>query len=159
MRLLSFLTVLLSMTLVSCESFKRSFDGGYSIEADEVVVKDPPEERGANYVDVSGWHLKGNAINVTRDHTKRQVLRAAAQGGATLTSVKVPLHSQVSTVGRAQAIYYDVFHDRFELVGDPIVEQGTKITSKYGPDERILLHVDGKIWETKKETLVPELDL
>ena len=159
MRPLYLFIALLTLALSSCASFMRSFNAGYSIEADDVVVRTPPEEDGANYVDVSGWHLEGNAINVTRDQTKRQVLRASAQGGATLTSIQVPLHSQVSTVGRAQAIYYDAFHDRFELVGDPIVEQGTKITSKYGSDESILLYVDGKILERKKETLVPDVGL
>ncbi len=154
MRLLSFLTVLLSMALASCASFLHS--DGYFIEGDDVIKKSPPEENGANYVDVSGWHLEGKVINVGRDQTKRQVLRAAAQGGATLTSIKVPLHSQVSTMGRAQAIYYDAFHNRFELVGDPIVEQGTKITSLHGSDESLILYVDGKILERKKETLVPD---
>ena len=62
-------------------------------------------------------------------------------------------------MGRAQAIYYDAFHDRFELIGDPIVEQGAKVTSKYGPDESILLYVDGRILETKVETLVPDAGL
>ncbi|MCH1505544.1 MAG: LptA/OstA family protein [Verrucomicrobiales bacterium] len=159
MRLLSFITVLLSLALASCASFNRSFSAGYSIEADDVVLRKTPEEKGANYVDMSGWHLEGNAISVTRDQTKRQVLRASAQGGATLTSTQVPLHSRVNTVGRAQAIYYDAFHDRFELIGDPIVEQGAKVTSKYGPDESILLYVDGRILETKVETLVPDAGL
>ena len=59
-------------------------------------------------------------------------------------------------MGRAQAIYYDAFHNRFELVGDPIVEQGTKITSLHGSDESLILYVDGKILERKKETLVPD---
>ena len=142
------------MALVSCESLQRS--QGYSIEGDDGIAGRIPEENGANYVDVSGWRLEGKAINVSRDQTKRQVLRAAAQGGAALTSTKVPLHSQVSTVGRAQAIYYDAFHNRFELVGDPIVEQGTKITSLDGSDKSLIVYVDGKILERKKETLVPD---
>lgn len=152
MRLLTLLSALLTFALVGCDSFNT----GFSIEGEDAMRKySPPEESGATYVDVDGWRLEGGALNVTRDQSKNQVLRAAVQGGATLTSTKVPLHSQVPTVCRAQSIYYDAFHNRFELVGDPIIEQGVKVTSKYGSDARLLLYTDGKIIIEKIETLVP----
>lgn len=151
MRLLTLLSALLSLALVGCDSL----NSGFSIEGGDAIKYTPPEEQGATYVDVDGWRLEGGALNVTRDQSKNQVLRAAVQGGAILTSTDVPLHSQVPTVCRAQSIYYDAFHNRFELVGDPIIEQGVRVTSKYGSDARLLIYTDGKIIKQKVETLVP----
>ena len=150
MRTLTFL-MLLSVGLVSCELTNRD----YSIEGEPSFMGiTPPEESGATFVEMDGWRMEGNALNVTRDQSKRQVLRAAVQGGAQLRSLKVPLHSQVATTGAADAIYYDSFRGRFELVGDPVIEQGAQTTRKVGSGARLMMHRDGKIVIERESSLV-----
>lgn len=115
----------------------------------------PTEQRGLGYVDIDeDWRLESEALTVTRDQSRHQVLRAAAQSGARLTSLRLPHHSQVPTNAMAEAIYYDAFQDRFELVGEPIIEQGSRVTRKYGPDARLVMYSDGTVLQETDESLV-----
>jgi hypothetical protein len=82
------------------------------------------------------------------------VLRVGAQAGATLTSLRAPRHSQVATTAQAEAIYYDAFQKRFELVGDPVIEQGAKVTRRFGRDAKLVMFMDGNILVEGKSSLV-----
>ncbi len=153
MRALAF-ALLASFSVVGCESLREN----YSLDTGDGLTgaPTPPEERGLNYTEIDGdWRLQSDALNVTRDVSKKQVLRASAQMGATLTSLRAPRHTQVPTTARADAIYYDGFHNRFQLVGNPVIEQGTKVTSRVGADAKLTMYSDGNIHVRKIESLVP----
>jgi hypothetical protein len=109
------------------------------------------ERRNVGYVDIGDeWRLESEALTVTRDESQKQVLRAGAQLGARLTSLRLPHHTQVPTSVTAEAIYYDAFQDRFECVGFPVIRQGAKLTERAGADARLVMHSDGTI---KKEII------
>ena len=143
---------LLGLGLLGCQSIWQD----YEIDTDGMrMLGGPPEERGLNYVDIgSDWRLESETLNVTRDLSKRRVLRAGAQGGAKLISLDTPRYSQVFTTAEAEAIYYDAFQDRFELVGNPVIRQGSKVTERPGDDGRLVVHRDGSILLEKVSSLV-----
>ena len=91
---------------------------------------------------------------MTRDRSQKRVLRAGGQAQARLTSLRLPQHTQVPTTGTAEAIYYDAFHNRFELVGDPTIEQGSKITQRFGPDATLMMYGDGTLLIRETSSLV-----
>ena len=149
MRLIVALPFLI-LTLVGCStvSLPELDDSGMELA--------PTEQRGLNYVDIDeDWRLSSEALTVTRDESQYQVLRASAQAGAVLSSLRLPHHSQVSTTASAEAIYYDAFQDRFEFVGDPIIKQGAKVTQGFGPEARLVMYSDGTIKVEKISSLVP----
>ena len=151
MRVTALLLILLGLTLVSCKHYLNDYeiDRGRSR-----LGWSPPEENG-NHVDIAGgWRLTSEALNVTRDASREKVLRVGAQAGATLTSLQAPRHTQVATTARAEAIYYDAFHNRFELVGDPVIEQGAKVTRRFGHDAKLVMFVDGNILVRDTSSLV-----
>ncbi len=150
MRLIATLP-LLALALVSCETPS-------ALKLDESGLElAPTEQRGLGYVDIAeDWRMESEALTVTRDRSGHRVLRAGAQGGARLTSLRLPQHTQVPTSGSAEAIYYDAFQNRFELVGDPVLEQGSKVTQKFGPEASIVMYSDGTLLVKKRFSLIEE---
>ncbi len=115
-----------------------------------------PERRDVGYVDIDkDWRLESEALTVTRDQSQNQVLRAGAQLGARLTSIRLPHHTQVPTTVTADAIYYDAFQDRFECVGHPVVRQGASVIERPGSDGRVVMYSDGTIKRETVSSLVP----
>ena len=151
MRALALLVLLLGLSLVSC----RHYLDDYEIDRGGTKLGwTPPEERG-NHVDIAeDWRIESEALNVTRDQTREKVLRVGAQAGATLTSLRPPRHTQVPTTGRAEAIYFDAFQNRFELIGDPVIEQGAKVTRRFGHDAKLVMFIDGNILVQEISSLV-----
>ena len=133
----------LMLGLVSCET--TNFE---PFPSDQEAGWTPPErEGGVVHVDINGlWRMESAALDVVRDEaSKRQVLMASAQGGAVLTSLQSPQQTRVATKCTADAIYYDAYQNRFELVGNPVIEQGLAVTSKSGEAAKIVMYGDGGI--------------
>lgn len=151
MRTTAFFSLLtLTLAFVGCQT--RAF----SLGDDAGTPGIPSERRGLDYVDIDNdWRLESAALTVTRDQSQHQVLRAAAQMGAKLTSLRLPHHTHVPTTATADAIYYDAFQDRFEFVGDPVIAQGAKVTQRSGPNERLMMYSDGTLRFEEVPSLVP----
>jgi hypothetical protein len=142
---LSFLFLLAIPTMVGmigCQT--PSLDELHATGEDAYV---PPEERGMDHVDINGqWRIESDVLDVVRDEaTKRQVLMASAQNGVVLHSLLPPKQTRVDTRCTADAIYFDAYQNRFELIGNPVIEQGIEVTSKTGSDAKIVMYGDGGI--------------
>ena len=133
----------LAVGLVGCET--TNFE---PFPSDQEEGWTPPEQQaGVKHVDINGqWRLESSALDVVRDEaSKRQVVMASAQGNVMLTSLRAPQQTRVATKCTADAIYYDAYQNRFEMVGNPVVEQGLAVTSKSGSSAKIVMYGDGSI--------------
>lgn len=134
---------LAALAVNSCESMKARY--GHEWEQED-ASNAAPEAQGMNSVDIRrNWTLRGNVLDVQRDSSGKQILVASAQEGASLDSIRPPLSTRVITRATADAIYYDAFHDLYELAGSPVIYQGSYATHPVGSTNRLWIHNDGTV--------------
>ncbi|MEM7387858.1 MAG: hypothetical protein AAF514_23230 [Verrucomicrobiota bacterium] len=95
------------------------------------------------------WVLSGEVVDVEEAQTDEIVLRASAHNGARLESVGLATQTRVDTVATADQIFYNAVLEKFELIGNPLVQQGgITMLSQPGSYNRAWVRKDGTIRRT-----------
>ncbi len=90
------------------------------------------------------WMLTGGVLDAELDRSRSRVIRAAAQEGATLASIRPPQHTRVMTTATAKAIYYNAYMRRFELEGPIELYQG-RVFNRYPEGQKVFILEDGYV--------------
>ncbi|HUF60841.1 MAG TPA: hypothetical protein VMN36_02095 [Verrucomicrobiales bacterium] len=130
----------------ACESSKDlQVESGPDYYSSDTADSETEARYWANRARIADtWMLTGGVLDAEMDRSRRRVIRAAAQEGATLASIRPPQHTRVMTTATAKAIYYNAYLKRFELEGPIELYQG-RVFNRYPEGQKVYILEDGYV--------------